>query len=303
MRNDEYASHLKSVHILAAAASMRNTREFCDRPNKRHTSKGIADTSSEEADNIHLYGPQTRDDRINTTSFIWWNLNDPISRNSATLTCCLRCRRTPFYAADTNVITKNAFFRWIKAHVKAGCFNSIEEYRKDTMTTIRDITANRISLNVAAAVRKTETRLGVKRKTRVKKVNTVSENVNSGSENVISVSENVNSVSETDPKTETPRAENVSEAGLRMLRDYYGPVGEGETPPTTDELIEVVTEQATRYKAQNVKLRSGSTDASLIASLRSQIRTLQTQIEALQEAEEKQYGKILSLENELKYSR
>lgn len=254
---------------------MRNTVMFNDRPAKRHKPRE-ADGPKEELEHV---GPQSRDARINTTPFIWWTLAKP-SGAMTTLTCCLRCRRIPFHSKDETSHTKNEFYRWILAHQKKGCFASIDEYRKATQTTIQDITARRFSTTIAADVRKTDIRLGLKKKPKPKAA-AKTETPASVSETPASVSEPTTPVSETaSPKMDT---ESISKETAQALRDHSGPVEEGDTPPTLDDIVEMTLYDVRNYKREIAKLKDESVSAKAIATLHMQLASLRKEQEELKE--------------------
>jgi hypothetical protein len=244
---------------------MMNTVDFNDRPNRRH---------GQTEDLVHL-GPQTRDARINTTPFIWWNLVSKSGDQKMTVTCCLRCDRSPFLAPNSFTATKNDFYKWIISHENKGCFDSIDEYRKATKTTIQDITAGRISRTIAADIRKTDIRLGFKQK-RIRKAPSVSETPARISEAINTVSEGTVPI----PETET---ESISKETIQALRDHSGPVEEGDTAPTLDDIVEMVLYDVRNYKKTIAKLKDESESAKAIATLRAQVAALQKEQEELKE--------------------
>jgi hypothetical protein len=289
VRYDDYADHLRSQHACESLRSMRNTVEFNDRPAKRHKAKD-AEGPTTEADHL---GPQSRDARINTTSFIWWNLIHPTTKANTTLTCCLRCRRIPFHFTDSSVVMKNGFYRWILGHAKKGCFDSIDEYRKATKTTIQDITAGRISNTITTDVRKTDIRLGLKKK-RTPKVAVAKPE--------ISVSEAINTVSETTtPVSETASGNTLSKEAHDILLEINGPFGEGDTIPPTDELVETARDLLRAREATIKRLQDTSELSRTNATLRMRVTALEKQVEDQKFYIEDQDAQMKALRNEMEH--
>ena len=86
-----------------------------------------------------------------------------------------------------------------------------------------------------------------------------------------------------------------------MLRDYSGPVAEGDTPFTLDEIVGVVIYDAQNYKTQLLRERSDSENAKLIATLRNQINTLQAQVQEQKHYIDDQDAQMTALRNEIHY--
>jgi len=285
VRYDHYKDHLLADHFFEAARSMVNSVDFNDRPNVRHG----------RTEGLEHVGPQTRDARINTTPFIWWNLIHPASKKGGTLTCCMRCVTVPFYSGDSSTFTKNAFYKWILKHSKKGCFDSIDEYRKATKTTIQDLNAGRVSSTMAADVRKTDVRLGVKKK-RIRKVAVVKP------ETPAPISEAINTVSETTtPVSETASGNTLSKEAHDILLEINGPFGEGDTIPPIDELVETARDLLRAREATVKRLQDTSELSRTNATLRMRINTLEKQVEEQKFYIEDQDAQVKSLRNELEH--